>query len=168
MSGIAAQRILAKIDAAWSRLRDATERLGSLRLEENTSAGWTAKAMLAHIAFWEEAAVGWVTVGIRKQQLRDGWRFGSGYVLQDDWPRADAHNAREAEWARARTPGEVMARWDRAYEQLLTSMGPVTDEEALEHKEYFGRIGDHYPEHLPELEALLNKSANSSGVRQVI
>src|SRR5262245_42929154 len=102
---------------------------------ERTPAGgtWTLKEMVAHVAFWEEAAVFVITYMYRGQPAPSGYAFGSGYVPGATWPRADEHNAREAEWARGQTMGAVLERWDRAYEELATLLETVTDEERGQH-----------------------------------
>jgi hypothetical protein len=154
MTSESARRILERIEAEWRPLREAADRLGPVRLEQRTPAGWTAKEMLAHIAFWDEAGVTSMLM-FRNPQLPEGWRFGSGYVPEDPWPRADAHNAREAAWARPLPATQVRARLDVAHEQCLVLLSTVTDLEAVAHADYFNRRPDHYQEHLPELQALL-------------
>lgn len=155
MTGESAQRILAGVDASWRRLRDAADELGPDGLERLTPAGWMAKEMLAHVAFWEEAVIAVITLMYRNQELPQGWTFGSGYYPGDTWPAADVHNAREAAWARSRSSEELMERWAVAHQQLLATLATVTDAEAKEQTEYFGQIAKHLDEHLPELQALL-------------
>ena len=149
------EAILEELETAWRPIRDAARRLGEERLESRTSAGWTAKELLAHVAFWDEAVLGVVVGMFRGEPLPDGWTFGSGYLPGDDgWPPADVHNAREASWAQTRTASEVLARLDRAHDEMVAVVSTVTDQEALEHRDYFDRLPRHYVEHLPELQAL--------------
>jgi len=158
MTGAVARAILEEIEAQWWPLRDAAEALGLSRWEEKTPSGWSAKEMLAHVAFWEEAPIGYVTLALRGQELPGGWRFGSGYYPEGAWPGADEHNAREAAWARDQTPEAVLARWDAAHEKLVEFLASVTDEEAQGYPAYFsGEIPGHFANHLPELQALLDK-----------
>jgi hypothetical protein len=149
-------RILEEVETAWRPVRDAANQLGDERLESRTSAGWTAKELLAHVAFWDEAVLGVVVGMLRGEPLPDGWTFGSGYLPGDDesWPPADVHNAREASWARARTASEVLARLDQAHDLMVDVLSTVTEQEAVEHRDYFDRLPRHYVEHLPELQAL--------------
>lgn len=42
------------IESGRQRLREAAERLRGSGMEATTSAGWTVKEMVAHVAFWEE------------------------------------------------------------------------------------------------------------------
>ena len=150
------EAILERLETAWRPIRDATTRLGQERLEARTTAGWTAKELLAHVAFWDEAVTGVVVGMFRGEPLSDGWTFGSGYLPAKDagWAPADVHNAREASWARSRTASEVLARLDDAHHQLVDLLCTVTDQEAFEHGDYFDRLPLHYVEHLPELERL--------------
>ncbi len=145
------ERLLASVEAAWGPMREAVSRLGDERLESMTSIGWTAKEMLAHIAFWDEAVTGVVVGMFRNERLPDGWTFGSGYLPAEGegWAPADVHNAREAAWARTRTVSEVLARLDRAHHQLLALLATVAGEEAHEHGDYFDRLPLHYVEHMP-------------------
>ncbi|MDP9441151.1 MAG: hypothetical protein M3P34_02990 [Actinomycetota bacterium] len=48
----------------------------------------------------------------------------------------------------------MLDRFDRAHEQLLAVLSTVTEQEALEHSDYFNSLPLHYLEHQPELEAL--------------
>jgi hypothetical protein len=148
--------ILETIEAAWRPMRDAATRLGEQGLESRTSAGWTAKELLAHVAFWDEAVVAVVVGMFRRQPLPDGWTFGSGYLPGDgeSWPPADVHNAREASWAQGRSAAEVLARLDHAHDRMVSALSTVTDQEASEHGDYFDRLPRHYVEHLPELQEL--------------
>lgn len=50
--------ILSAVDAAWRPLSEAVRLLGEEGLDLRTSAGWTAKEMVAHVAFWDEAVMG--------------------------------------------------------------------------------------------------------------
>jgi hypothetical protein len=128
--------LLERVERKWRPLRETAEEVGLDGLERSTSAGWTAKEMIAHVAFWEEAVEGAVR-GLFRGESTEGFRFGSGYIPHGEWPRADVHNAREA-----------------------ASLATVTDEEIATHERYFNEIGVHFEEHLPELEALLEPSLN--------
>lgn len=147
-----ANDILARVAAAWEPFRAAvTARRDAL--DEQTSAGWSGKEMLAHIAFWDEAVVPVVVTMFRGQSLPPGWAFGSGDLdlPAGSWPPADVHNAREAAWARGRSSAEVLERCDRAHQQLVTLLLTVTDQEAVEHRDYFRTLGTHYQEHLVDV-----------------
>jgi hypothetical protein len=149
-------QVLARVQKQWGPFRALAESLRA-RLEEETPAGWTAREMLGTVAFWDEAAFGWITLGIRGGELPAGWTFASGFDHGQGWPHADVHNAREAAWAKAKSTDEVLARLDAAHEQLLAILSTVGKEEATKNADYFSQLGGHYAGHRPELEALLAK-----------
>ena len=155
MAGSGAQTILTSVEDSWSRFKDAVDRVGVDGIEQATAAGWSAKEMLAHIAFWDEAVEGAVTVLFRKTHLPDGWEFGSGYVPEAEWPRDYVHNAREAAWATGQPAAAVLKRLDTAHAALLAFLETVSDTEAVEHADYFRELGKHYRDHQPDLDALL-------------
>lgn len=116
-----------------------------------TSAGWTVKEMLAHIAFWLETVPPFVTGAFRGDVSAFELTFPSGYVAgEGEWPSAAVHNEREAAWARDQTAEAVLARADRAFDQLREFLATVTDEEAAEHSGYFADIGGHLDAHRTE------------------
>ena len=141
------------IDAAWQPLRTAIEGLDEADFEQPTVAGWTAKEMLAHIAFWDEAiepVLGWVLEGENPPTSN----FGSGYVPGDeDWPHPDVHNAREAEWARSRTVADVLARLDEAHRSAVEAVRNLPDDRLAQDKyvDYIRSCPAHYIEHVAEL-----------------
>ncbi len=155
MTSEGSRQILEAVDATWRPFRDAVRLLGPARFHEQTPAGWTAGEMLATIAFWDEAAYGWITRSIRQQQLPEGWTFASGFDHSQGWPGADIHNAREAAWGKSRSPEQILACCDKAHEQLLGILATVTDDEELANRDYFRQLGGHYADHQPELDALL-------------
>lgn len=147
-----ASDIQARFDAAWVPFRAAVAAMGDA-LDEPTAGGWTAKEMLAHVAFWDEAVVPVVVGMFRGEELPADWSFGSGDLGLADgaWPEADVHNAREAKWARWRSSAEVVERCDRAHSQLVALLATVTRDEVVSHLDYFLDLGNHYVEHLHEL-----------------
>ncbi len=147
------QAVVTKLEAAWSPMRRTVGRLGLERLDTTTSSGWSAKEMLAHVAFWDEAVLGVVLGMFRHEPLPADWTFGSGYLPQAGaaWPTTEVHNAREAAWARTRSGADVVARLDRAHEQLVDLLSTISDQEMLEHGDYFRGLPRHYAEHHPEL-----------------
>jgi hypothetical protein len=149
------QQLLTNVATAWEPFKSAAVRLGPDGLERETSAGWKAKELLGHAAFWDEAAFGAIAGMMRHEPMPPGWGFGSGYVPNSsEWPRAEVHNAREAAWARGQQASAVLERLEKAHRGLVNVLETVTDDELARDKDYFGRLGKHYAEHLPELEAL--------------
>jgi len=122
-------------------------------LDSPNPGGWTAKEMLAHVAFWDEAVVPVVVSMFRGEELPAGWAFGGGDLglSEGAWPDSDVHNAREATWARNRTSAEVIERCDRSHSQLVALLSTLTDDEVVRHLDYFVDLGNHYIEHLREL-----------------
>lgn len=115
--------------------------------------------MLGHMGFWMEATEAVVEAMFRGKELPEGWAFGSGYTHGEndgEWPRADVHNAREAEWARDRSASEVIARLDRAHAKALELARSLTDQELQDDRfrEHFQEKAGHYDAHRAELEAL--------------
>src|SRR5687767_4903244 len=97
------------LEEAGIRFRKEIDRIGPEGLDRPTPAGWSAKEMLGHMGFWAEATEAVVEGMFRGKQLPEGWAFGSGYMHGEEdgpWPVSDVHNAREAEWARARPASE--------------------------------------------------------------
>jgi len=147
-----ASDLRARVDSAWAPFRAAIAAMSDA-LDEPTGGGWTAKEMLAHIAFWDEAVVPVVVRMFRAEELPAGWAFGSGDLglVEGAWPEADVHNAREATWARSRSATEVIERCDRAHRQLVALLATVNDDELVSHLDYFSDLAIHYVEHLHEL-----------------
>lgn len=153
MRSAAALRLLDQLSEVWAPFSAAVAALGEGRLERRTSAGWTAKELLAHTAFWDETVEGVVTLRFRGQRLPVGFAFGSGFVPPaEGWPHFEVHNAREAVWGREHSAAEVMQRAQIAHERLVGVLATISDEEAATHAEYFDNITGHYREHLPEIE----------------
>lgn len=128
-----AQEQLALLDAGWQRLQRVIERLGTDGLNKQIGNGWTVKEMLAHLAFWDETSLPVIESLYRSKPEIPAAQWYGGDDLEvgpdDPWPDADTHNAREARWARNHTPAEVLARLQRAREQLKSILATVTDEE---------------------------------------
>ena len=139
--------LVQQVDEAYRPFRDAVDRAD---LDAPTSAGWTAKEMVAHVAFWKEASVG-VVHNLFRGEPDPAVAFGSGYEPGDEWPVADVHNAREAAWARTQDAAAVVERLDRAHRLQCEALATVTDDERAAHAEYFDVLGDHEREHLAEL-----------------
>jgi hypothetical protein len=137
-------------------MRDAAAALSGAALEQPAPEGWSAKEMLAHVAFWEEAAIYVIEHMLRGKPEPTSWPFPSGYdplAVAEDWPSDDVHNAREAAWARERDVSVVLDRLDRAHEDLTRLLRTITDDEAVEHAAYLREVHAHFDEHLGDLQA---------------
>jgi hypothetical protein len=147
------------LEAGWKRIWDAVDRLGEQGLERPTSAGWTAKEMFAHIAFWEETATPVIQTMFREGAevpIQD-WYGGENLELapDDPWPDANTHNAREARWARARSAEEVVLRLRKAQRRSIAVISSITDEEgAGEMGLYWSGAARclHFDKHLAEID----------------
>src|SRR6187401_2524218 len=148
-----AQQIIADIESAWAELQAEVDALGEDGIERATIAGWTAKEMLSHMAFWAESVEGFVTTAWRGQPLPEGWIFGSGYTPSVDgsWPHFQQHNDREAAWGRGHTGGEVLQRLAAAHGRLVRFVEAITPEEAARDPQYWSDVSGHLREHLAEL-----------------
>ena len=141
-------QLVEDLDVAHRELRAA---LDAVDLDAATPAGWTAKEMAAHVAFWLEC-VDPVVNGMHRGRVEiAGWRFGSGYVADAGWPDADTHNAREAAWARDRSADAVLDRLDRATARAAVVLSSVTDDERAANPRYYAEIAAHLREHTEEL-----------------
>lgn len=145
--------VRAIIDARWKPLHAAIQRLSLGKLEAPTTPGWTAMESVAHVAFWDEAAYGFMLLTYFNEPLPEGWTFGSGWLPGDEpWPHFEVHNAREAAWAREQTAETVMERMERAHEQLLGLLPRLTPALAEANAGHLAEISQHYVAHLAELE----------------
>lgn len=150
--GEAADRFSAELQASWAPFKDRVESLGPTEWTRTTAAGWTVREMLAHVAFWDEAAVPVVTYLLRGEEIpRRDW-FESGFHPPEDrdWPPDYEHNAREAAWGREHTNEEVLSRLLRAHEAALVAVATIGDAEAFRFNGYLTDHAGHYREHLAE------------------
>lgn len=146
----AADELRSRVDEAWTAFR---RDIGAVELEAATQAGWSAKEMLAHVAFWMETVPPFVTGAFRGDESAFEVTFPSGYKPGDggDWPPPDVHNAREAAWGREQTADAVRQRADNAYSRLEQFLRTVTDDEVDGHTDYFAEVHNHLDEHRAEL-----------------
>lgn len=157
--GDGATRALEEIHAAWQPLVEAVDSMQDKDWGRSTNAGWTAKEMLAHVAFWDEAAVPVIIYMLRGQEIPKRPWFESGFQPPEDrdWPPDYEHNAREAGWGRVRASAEVRGRLLRAHAAMLEAVRMITDHEAPQRAGYLREQCDHYREHLAELQPLVER-----------
>lgn len=148
-------RAAERIQEGWLPLREAVDAMSDEAMSDPTAAGWTVKEMLAHVAFWDEAAVPVVTYMNRGKEIPPGAYFGSGYRPGDTWPADNVHNAREAGWARNQDAATVRERLARAHEAMLAALRALSDEEVTAQSGYLNDQPGHYEEHLAELQRAL-------------
>ncbi|MGE0598703.1 MAG: DinB family protein [Dehalococcoidia bacterium] len=154
-----AARLGAQIESRHERFHAVVGQLPPEAFDATTSAGWTVKEMLGHVAFWDEAVFGFMTSVLRQLPLPPDWSFGSGYRPAADgtWPHFDVHNAREAEWAREQSAETVRTRLSAAHHTMLDAVATVTEDEFHLQREYYEGLGSHYLDHLSELEGLAKR-----------
>lgn len=106
---------------------------------------WSVKDMLAHITFWEQRLIAYLT-GAHESLIQPG---------EDEQAGIDRINASVFAANRDRPLAEVRAAFDGSYQQTLAQVESLSDD-ALAHQELYGLIaGDtfgHYREHIKMLE----------------
>jgi hypothetical protein len=139
--------LLERMREGWRPFRRAVARIGLRRLSETTSAGWTAKAMLSHIAGWLEKL---------ENSLPERLQGRRGRVYDNQ-----AENAKEQAASAATAAHEVTKRLDDAYAAVVKIVeGLPADEDVhfMAIRLIAGESYGHFFEHLPEIEAWTPKS----------
>ena len=175
-----AKDLVTLMSRAWWPFRIAALSLDAATLERPTSAGWTYKQMLAHVAAWHELAARRIRAfadhGITDPGAGPGaaQRFdGLGLADADrerllrEWDM-DAFNAAVSRAAAARPAAAVLDALDEGFRRLRDEVSRLSDEQ-VQANETEGRSfaqaiveGDsfgHYAEHDAELRAGLPTSA---------
>ena len=136
--------LIARMREGWRPFRRALARAGLRPLAERTSAGWSGKAMLSHLAYWLESL---------DRSLPYRLRGERGPV-----PDVQAENDREQAAAAARPAHEVTKRLDEAYKNVLDLVTRLPHDEDVHFmavRLIAGESYGHFAEHLPELEPWL-------------
>jgi hypothetical protein len=143
--------LLQKIREGWRPFRSALGRLGLIPLEKKTTSGWTYKGMLGHLALWMEKVPG-------EMPNRLQGRVG------DDAVDVDEENRREAEAGPARSAHEVVERLDAAYRSVVETVKALPadrDIDLMAIRLVYGETYGHFPEHRPEVDAALPRTASA-------
>lgn len=133
--------LVERMREGWRPFRRALGRIGLSRLGETTSAGWTGKAMLSHLAYWLESL---------DRSLPYRLAGERGPV-----PNVQAENDREKSAADARPAHEVVKRLDDAYRKVFEMTGALPADEDVHFmavRLIAGESYGHFAEHLPEIE----------------
>ena len=133
--------LLEKMKEGWRPFRRAVARSGWRRLSHTTSAGWTAKAMLSHIAYWLESLDRALPYRLRGER---------GPI-----PDVQAENDREQAAADGRSAEETVKRLDDAYAKLVKIVEGLPAEDDLHFmaiRLIAGESYGHFAEHLAEIE----------------
>jgi hypothetical protein len=134
-------QLLEKMREGWRPFRRAVARIGEKPLARKTIAGWTAKAMLSHVAAWLEKLEGSLP------ERLEG-RRGPIYDVEKE-------NDKEKAAADARSAPDVVKRLDEAYGRvvkLVESLPPDEDVHFMAIRLIAGESYGHFVEHLPEIE----------------
>ncbi|HEV8535027.1 MAG TPA: maleylpyruvate isomerase N-terminal domain-containing protein [Candidatus Limnocylindria bacterium] len=138
--------LLERMREGWRPFRRAVGRLGLGALSEATPAGWTHKAILAHVAYWMER----VPVELPKRLA------GTSGELVD----VETANRRESELAATRSGHDLVERLDAAYKAVVDAVSALPAERDLSllavglvAEETYGHFADH-----PEIEAALPRT----------
>jgi hypothetical protein len=134
-------QLLEKMRDGWRPFRRAVARIGLRRLGDTTTSGWTAKAMLSHLANWLE---------ILDEALPHRLRGERGPVRS-----IQAENDREIAAAPSHPANEITKRLDDAYTKLVKTVEALPADEDVHFmaiRLIAGESYGHFFEHLPEIE----------------
>ena len=139
-------QLIERMREGWRMFRRPLGRLGLSPLSQNTPAGWTYKALLAHLAYWMEVLP-------EELPARLEGRRTSGVEFE-------AENAREAGTSAARSAHDTIARLDAAYRKVFaaTTALPDRDVHFMAIRLIAGETYGHFLEHLYEIEAAVPRT----------
>ena len=139
-------QLIERMREGWRMFRRPLGRLGLSPLSQNTPAGWTYKALLAHLAYWME-----VLPEELPARLEGGRSSGVEF---------EAETAREAAASAARSAHDAIARLDAAYRKVfaVTTALPDRDVHFMAIRLIAGETYGHFLEHLYEIEAAVPRT----------
>jgi hypothetical protein len=143
--------LLERMREGWRPFRRAVARIGLRPIRDKTTAGWTAKALLSHLAFWLEAL---------EEALPERLAGRRGRIRN-----VQAENDREAASADARPAHEVVKRLDDAYKKvvdIVQGLSPHEDVHFMAIRLIAGESYGHFAEHLPEIEGWVPASTTEA------
>jgi hypothetical protein len=140
-------QLMERMREGWRPLRRALARIGTQRLEEKTASGWTAKAMVSHLAYWLEAL---------EESLPERLAGRRGRIRD-----AQAENDK-TEAAAAQVSGQdAVKRLDDAYKkvfEIVQALPPDEDVHFMAVRLIAGESYGHFAEHLAEIEPWVPKT----------
>lgn len=134
-------QLLERMREGWRPFRRALSRVGLRPLRDKTTAGWTGKALLAHLGFWLETL---------DEALPERLAGRRGPIRN-----VQAENDRETAAADACSAHEVVKRLDHGYEKVVetvSALPPDEDVHFMAIRLIAGESYGHFAEHLPEIE----------------
>jgi hypothetical protein len=139
--------IIERIREGWRPFRRAVSRAGLTTLSGTTSAGWTRKALLSHVAYWME---------FLPQELphRLQGRVGTMFNF-------DTENARETAASAERSAHDVVSRLDDAYKAIfkfVSGLPADRDVSFLALRLLAAETYGHFNIHLPEIESAVPRT----------
>jgi len=140
-------QLIERMREGWRMFRRPLGRLGLAPLSQNTPAGWTYKALLAHLAYWMEVLP-------NELPARLEGRRTSGVEFE-------AENAREAAASAARSAHDTIARLDAAYRKVFavtTALPTDRDIHFMAVRLIAGETYGHFLGHLYEIEAAVPRT----------
>lgn len=137
------QQLLAKIDNAWSALRDSAAGLDEIQLAQPGVTGdWSVIDILGHVAVWEEEALKHLP------HILEGKRPPK---YADLYGGIDAFNALKTEENRRLSTAAALARFEKTHQRLLEYLQDAPDEQIKTETRFRRRIRldtySHYPIH---------------------
>ena len=139
--------LIERIREGWRPLRRALARAGNSRLDEKIASGWTAKAMLAHLAYWLEAL---------DESLPERLAGRRGPIRD-----AQAENDRIEAEAATLSAHAVVKRLDDAYKKVFDIVQALPADEDVHFmaiRLIAGESYGHFFEHLVEIEPFVPKT----------
>ena len=113
--------LLSLMDAAWTQLNSALDRLTPQQMTEiRDPAGWAVKDHLVHLAAWERSVV----MVLQGRPRHEGLGIGEAVYNSDD---EDNINAAIQAQGKTIAPAEALAALRTAHQQLLSLVAPLTD-----------------------------------------
>ena len=136
------QRLLKRLDEAWSAFKDSYAGEPDSRLLEAGATGdWSVKDILAHVTTWEEEALKYLPLIITGGRPPRYTRYGG----------IDAFNAQMTEQKRGLALSDVLRQLDETHHRLIDYIRSVPEEHFARETRFRHRLRldtySHYPKH---------------------
>jgi hypothetical protein len=143
MAKASRDRLLARLDAAWSAFRDSYAGLSETQLlEPGVTGTWSVRDIIAHVTWWEEEALTHLPhVLAGRRPPRYSVTYGG----------IDAFNALRTEETKALPLAEVLRRQEETHRRLIAFVTGVPERELAGDTRFRRRLRldtyGHYPKH---------------------